>query len=170
MKRLFFFIGLVCFSLTVSFAQNKKADQEAVAKAKFEKAIAAIEAKDFVIIVDTWESPRGTIETNTDNSNFLSYEKELVFMQGSIFFGLTDATHQMNVSDYNQVVDKKDNIKIEMQVRGSLIAAKIEIFLRSGSNYAYVISYPTKGRSIRFTGEIVPVAESKYIKRAGIVY
>lgn len=167
MKRLFLMIGIIGILSTVSLAQNKKAEKEAAAKAQFEKAVAAIEAKDFVIIVDTYEASDRTIQTNTDDANFISYEKEFVFLQGGILVG--NATHKMNVSDYKQDVDKKGNIKIEMQLKGSLITAKVEIFMKKGGNYADVILSPMKGNSKRFSGEVVPRAQSKYIKRPGVV-
>lgn len=165
MRKLFLLIGFVCITSVISFAQNKKADKEAAAKAQFEKAVAAIEAKDFVIIADTYEAGSGVIETNTNAAFFLSYEKEFVFIQGMF----NNATNKMSVSDYKQVADKKENIRIEMQVKGSLLTAKIEIFLRKGGNYADVIITPTKGDAKRFSGEIVPRAESKYLKRPGEV-
>ena len=168
MKRIFFLIGLVCISLSVSFAQNKKAEKEAAAKAQFEKAVAAIEAKDFVIIVDSYEAGSGIIETNTDVANFISYETEFVFMQGSIVAG-NGYTNKLSVSDFKQVVDKKGTVKIEMQCKGSFITAKVEISMKSGGNYADVIITPSKGDAKRFSGEIIPRAESKYFKRPGVV-
>ena len=75
----------------------------------------------------------------------------------------------MTVSDYKQEIDKKGNLKMEMQARGSLITAKIEVFMRKGGNYADIIISPTKGVAKRFSGEVTPRAESKYIKRPGEV-
>lgn len=168
MKRIFLLIGIFSILSTVSLAQNKKAEKEAAAKAQFDKAVAAIEAKDFVIIIDTYEASDRTIQTNTDNANFISYEKEFVFLQGGILVG-GNATHKMNVSDFKQDVDKKGNVKIEMQIKGSLITAKVEIFMKNGGNYADVIVSPLKGNSKRFSGEVVPRAVSKYIKRPGVI-
>jgi len=166
MRKLILFTIFVCITATVSFAQNKKADKEAAAKAQFEKAVAAVNAKDFVIIVDTYEADKGAIETNNNVQMFLSYEKDFVYIQGMI----NSSVNKLTVSDYKQVADKKENIKIEMQVRGSLITAKIEISLKKGGNYADVIISPTKGGSTkRFSGEIVPRAESKYFKKPGEV-
>ena len=166
MKRIllsFCFISAAVFS---SFAQNKKAERDSIALAKFNKAIAAIEAKDFVIIVDSYRTEGDSLETNTDNANFLSYEKEFVFLQGQIVAGNSN-TNKLTVSDYSQVADKKGNIKINMQVRGFFITAKVEIFLRKGGNYADVIITPTQGSSKRFSGEVVARGESKYFKRSG---
>ncbi len=167
MKRIILLIGIFGLFSTVSSAQNKKAEKEAVAQAQFEKAVAAIDAKDFVIIVDTYEAADRTIQTNTDDGNFISYEKDFVFIQGGILVG--SATHKTDVTNYNQIVDKKGNIKIDMGVKGSLLTAKVEIYLKKGGNYADVIISPAKGDAKRFSGEIVPRAQSKYIKRPGVV-
>jgi len=168
MKKIFLLIGIFGILSTVSLAQNKKAEKEAAAKAQFDKAVAAIEAKDFVIIVDTYEASDRTIKTNTDDANFISYEKEFVFLQGNILV-VGNATHKLNVSDYKQDFDKKGNVKIEMQLKGSLITARVEIFMKKGGNYADVILSPSKGDSKRFSGEVVPRAVSKYIKRPGVI-
>jgi hypothetical protein len=168
MKRIFFLIGIVCISLSVSFAQNKKAEKEAAAKAQFEKAVAAVEAKDFVIIVDSYEAGNGIIETNTDVTNFISYEKEFVFLQGWTCGGGNNP-NKMDISDFKQVLDKKGNLKVEMQARGSFITAKIEISMKNGGNYADVIITSTKGMTKRFSGEVIPRGESKYFKRPGEV-
>ena len=147
MKRIFFLVGLVCITLSVSFAQNKKAEKEAAAKAQFEKAVAAIETKDFVIIVDSYESDNGIIETNTDVANFISFESDFVFMQGPIVAG-NGYTNKLSVSDFKQVVDKKGTVKIEMQCKGSFVTAKVEISMKSGGNYANVIITPLSGNAV----------------------
>jgi hypothetical protein len=166
MKRLFLMALFLGFTSAISFAQDKKAEKEAAAKAQFEKAVAAIEAKDFVVIVDTYETSTGTIETNTDVAKFISYEQGFVFLQGMV---VGANPHKLTVSDYNQVLDKKGNIRIEMQCKGSLVSAKVEIFMKKGGNYADVIISPTKGDASRFSGEVILRAESKYFKRPGVI-
>ena len=167
MKKLLLLIGIIGLLSSVSLAQNKKAEKEAAAKAQFDKAVAAIEAKNFVIIVDTYEGSDRTIQTNTDVTNFLSYEKESIFLQG-IPAG-NQYTNKLVVSEYMQETDKKGNISINMQVKGFYILAKVEIFMKKGGNYADVVINATKGKSMRFYGEIIPKVESKYFKRPGEV-
>jgi hypothetical protein len=150
-----------------SIAQDKKAEREAAALAAFEKALVTLETKDFVMIVDNYEAADGIFETNTDVANFLSYEKDFVFLQGMILTG-NNNTNKLTVSDYNQVTDKKGNVKISMQAKGFFINAKIEMTLKKTSgSVADVIITPTKGTVKRFSGEVVPRAESKYFKRPG---
>ncbi|MDP2336194.1 MAG: DUF4251 domain-containing protein [Bacteroidota bacterium] len=166
MKKIFLIVGLIGITLTVSFAQNKKADKEAAAAAQFEKAVSAIEAKDFVIIVDAYESGSGTIETNSDDANFLSYEKEFVFMQGTIVAG-NEYTNRVTVSDYKQTADKKGNIKIEMQCKGSFLTAKVEIRLKKGGNYADVIVTPTSRTISQKKGETGSQSKAEVLTSRG---
>ena len=168
MKHLLLLIGIFCLISTTSFSQNKKAEKEAAAKVQFEKASAAIDAKDFVIIVDTYEAANKTLQTNTDVTNFISYEKGFVFLQG-ILFTPANTLYKMDVSEYKQELDKKGNIRIMMQLSGSIMKAKAEIFLRKGGNYADIILTPTKGETKRFSGDVVPRTESRYFKRPGEV-
>ena len=168
MKRILLSICIISTAISSSFGQNSKADKEAAALVNFEKAVAVVETKDFVIIVDSYETG-GNFETNTDNANFISFEKEFVYLQGQMVSGNT-FTNKLTVSDFTQVPDKKGNIKFSMQVRGFYINAKIEISLkRTAGNYADVIVTPVKGDIRRFSGEIVPRVESKYFKRSGEV-
>ncbi|MCU0461032.1 MAG: DUF4251 domain-containing protein [Bacteroidales bacterium] len=166
MKRFLLSVSLISVFIFSSLAQNKKAERDSIAVVKFQKAAAALEAKDFVIIVEYYATGSGTFEANTDAANFLSYEKEFVILQGQIVAGNSNV-NKLTISDFNQVTDKKGNISVEMQGRGFFITAKIEILLKKGGNTGDVIITPTKGDTKRFSGEIVPRAESKYFRRAG---
>jgi len=168
MRKILVFVLLISCVAVTGFSQNKKAEKEAAAKLLFEKAIAAVESKDFVIVVDSYESSDGSINTNVDEANFLSYEGEFVYLQGMIVAS-NSYTNKTVVSDYRQVTDKKGNIRIEMKVTGSAITAKVEIFLRKDGNYADVIVIPTKGNTRRFSGEIIPRAQATYYKRPNVV-
>ena len=166
MKRIFLSLIFIGTAFLSSSAQNKKAEKDSLAVVKFEKALAAVEAKDFVIIVEYYKTEAGSIENNSDAANFLSFEKEFVFLQGQIV-AENGYRNKLTVNDYSKSVDKKGNVQITMQARSLLITAKIEILLKKGGNYADVIITPTKGSVKRFSGEVVPTAESKYFKRAG---
>lgn len=164
MKRIILSLCLVTIGLLGSYGQNKKAERDSIALIKFEKALADIDAKDFAIIVDTYGN---SYETNTDNANFLSYEKDFMLLQGQIIAN-NSYTNKLEVIDSSQATDKKGNVKVSLQVKGFYITAKIEISLKKTSgNYADVIITPTRGDAIRFSGNIVPRAESKYFKRPG---
>ncbi len=160
----------VCFiSLALFSAVAQKADKDFIALIKFEKALADIEAKDFVIIVESYAKEDGSFETNTDNSQFISYEKEFMFLQGLILADNAQ-TNKLTVSDYDQETDKKGNVRISMQVTGFYIRAKVEISLKKkAGNYADVIITPTEGSTKRFSGYVIPTAKSDYFKRSSII-
>jgi hypothetical protein len=150
-------------------ASAQKADKDSIALIQFERAIADIEAKDFVIIVESYAKEDGSFETNTDNSQFISYEKEFMFLQGLILADNAQ-TNKLTVSDYSQETDKKGNVRISMQVTGFYIRAKVEISLKKkAGNYADVIITPTKGSTKRFSGYVVPTARSEYFKRSSVI-
>ena len=109
MKKVLLSVCLI--SLAFFSASAQKADKDSIALIKFDKALADIEAKDFVIIVDSYAKEDGSFETNTDNSQFISYEKEFMFLQGPI---IADNAHtnKLTVSDYSQETDKKGNVRI----------------------------------------------------------
>jgi hypothetical protein len=164
MKRIIVTVLILVISLSFASAQNKKAEREAAGLALFEKAKAAIEAKGFVIVPDSYEKSDGTPETNNDEANFLMYEGDFVYLQGMIICD-NSFTNKTTVSSINQKIDKRGNLSVEMQVSGSAITARIEIQMRKGSNYADVIVTPNKGNARKFSGEIVPKAQAKYYKR-----
>ena len=167
-KKIFLLIGITLILSVVSLAQGIKAEKRAAKRAKmeaemaakqakFEKAVAAIEAKDFVLFVDLLGT---TQKINRDLTNFLSYEKDFVFIQGII--APNQLTNKLKVSDYQQTTDKNGNIYISMWLRGFYLDDKVEIFLRKGDNYAEVIMTM---RHTRFSGELLPREESEYFKR-----
>jgi hypothetical protein len=168
MKHLFLFSTLMVLAVASSFSQNKKAEKEAEAKKNYDKALIALEMKEYVIIVDSYEAGNGIIETNTDVANFFANEKEYIILQGNMVVGSTNP-HKMTVNEYNQETDKKGNVTIDMELKGSLVTAKAEIFMKKGGNYADVVITTTNRGTKRFSGEVIPRSESKYFKRPGEV-
>lgn len=168
-KKIISFLVILLVSFGAVNAQNKKADKKAEEQAKYEKAKAAIEAKVFALVPDSYEKSNGTLETNSDDSNFILFEDDgFFYLQGSIIVG-NKFTNKTEVSEYGLKIDKKGNISLKMQVSGSAITARVEIQMRNGSNYADVIITPTSGGSMRFSGEVLPKSEAKYYKRPNVV-
>ncbi|MFA6335231.1 MAG: DUF4251 domain-containing protein [Bacteroidales bacterium] len=164
MKKFLLLTLLFVASFSLSYAQSK-VEKEAAAQVLYEKAKAALESKDFVIVPDRY----GTVGTNTDDSNFLSYEAaEFVYLQGSIVCN-NGYTNRATVNSFEQKIDKKGNITVIMQISGSQITARIEISVRKGSNYADVIVTPSKGETKIFSGEVVPKSQAKYYKRPNVI-
>ncbi len=166
MKKLLLILCIISVTLISTFAQSKKADKEAIALVQFEKALTAIESKDFVITPKSWS---GESEP-TYITRFLSYEKEYVTLQ-EIIPG-QNLANKLKVSEYNQTTDKKGNVKISMNVFGFYLNGKITISLKKANgNLAYVIisPYPKKTKYYRFWGALLPRSESNYRRLPGEV-
>jgi hypothetical protein len=168
MKKIILLISLTLIIPSFISAQNKKAERDSLAMVLFNKAVKAIDDKDFVIVVDIFQDAGGAFINNTDLAVFMSYEKEFILLQGALITN-NSFTNKLTIYEYNQSTDKKGNINVTMQTKGFYINAKIEISLRKGNNNADVIITPTRGEVKRFTGKIVPTSESNYFKRAGYV-
>ena len=170
MKSILFLMIAIVIITGSAFAQSTKAEKKALKEAKlnakFKKALAAIDAKDFVIVVDSYRSNHdGGQYITIDRTNFFSYEKQFAYAQGAIFFGESyPDCHKLDVSDFSKEVDKKGNVTVKMFVRGNLIEAKVEISLKKGDNNADV-NFRMRNIELRYTGEVVPAAESNYFKR-----
>jgi len=99
-------------------------------------------------------------------TDFLSYKEDTLIVQG-IIPGRDMQT--LKVSEYNQVTDKKGNVKITMHVFGFFISGKIDISLKKADgNVAYIIvtRYNKQG-SRRFWGRVLPRSEASFYKLPG---
>ena len=67
---------------TSLFGQNKKAERQAMEQAKFEKAKAAIDAKLFAMLPDSYGP--GAAAANLDEANFMAMEEDVfLYLQGA---------------------------------------------------------------------------------------
>ncbi|TNF38293.1 MAG: DUF4251 domain-containing protein [Bacteroidetes bacterium] len=137
-KRMKFHINMkkyiiaICFltaALMPALAQDKKAEREAAALAAFEKALATIETKNYVIIVGTYQTEGAIFIDNIDNANFMQFENDHIILQGTIITE-NSYTNKLEVSDYEQTTDKKGNIRITYQAMGRMINAKVTMTLK----------------------------------------
>ena len=170
MKRILLLIVILTCITTSLFSQSSREEKKAAIKAKkeseiaansvkYEKAVAAIQAKDFVIFIDRrWST--GSIYR--DIRQFLSYEKGYVYLQSVE----NTVTNKLTVSNYNQTTAKNGDINISMFVKGFYIHEKVDIFLKNGNNWAEVI---IGNNAPRFSGELLPRAESNYFMRPDVI-
>lgn len=167
MKKLLLILVIFCPAMMTSSAQSEHADNEALALAQFKKALTTIKSKDFVIIVDPALDIYRVYGDIFDVTKFLAYEKEHLILQGIISGDYVPA--KLNVSEYNQVTDKKGNAKISMHIFGHYLTGKIEISLRKteGDVAHVIITSFVKDFSRRFSGRVVTRSESNYLKRPG---
>lgn len=160
---------ILMLPLISTFAQNKKAEKQALEQAKHEKAKAAIEAKLFAIVPDSYEDKSGALQTNNDEANFLAFEEDgILYLQGQILSG-NKYTNKLEATTFELNTDKKGNVTLKMVISGSVLNGRIEIQMRKGSNYADVMVIPNSGSTIKFSGEVLPKSEAKYYKRPNVI-
>lgn len=157
---------VMLLALPMAAQKMSKEEKAALAKAKYEKALSAINANSFVIVPASYQTSGGDVETNTDNSNLLLVQGKQVFLQGQI---VCDNAYN-NVAEpteYDVKVDKKGNIKLKMVVQGRMVKGTYTISVRNNGNNADVIFNPQSGGTTRrFTGPLTPPSETSYNKRA----
>ena len=166
MRKLVLIAALTLCALPLLGQKLSKEERAAAGQARYDAALAAINAKTWVLVPSEYTNPDGEMETNDDNSVFLSSEGDNVFGQGRC---VTDNT-QNNIGEatkYEVNVDKKGNVKITMIVSGRMWRGTYKISMRKGDNEADVIFNPGgSGTTRRFHGPIVPLAGADYNKRA----
>lgn len=166
MKRILLLAAFALCALPLLGQKLSKEERAAAGQARYDAALAAINAKTWVLVPSEYTNPDGEMETNDDNSVFLSSEGDNVFGQGRC---VTDNT-QNNIGEatkYDVNVDKKGNVKITMIVSGRMWRGTYKISMRKGDNEADVIFNPGgSGTTRRFHGPIVPLAGADYNKRA----
>ena len=166
MKRILLLAAFALCALPLLGQKLSKEERAAAGQARYDAALVAINAKTWVLVPSEYTNPDGEMETNDDNSVFLSSEGDNVFGQGRC---VTDNT-QNNIGEatkYDVNVDKKGNVKITMIVSGRMWRGTYKISMRKGDNEADVIFNPGgSGTTRRFHGPIVPLAGADYNKRA----
>ena len=166
MKKLVLIAAFVLCALPLFGQKLSKEEKAAEAQARYESALAALNAKAWVLVPSEYTNPDGEVESNDNNSFFLSYEGENVFGYGRF---ITD-NGENNIGEatkYEVNVDKKGNVKVIMSVLGRRWKGTYKISMRKGDNVADVIFTPGgNGTTRRFRGPIVPLAQASYNKRA----
>ena len=166
MKKLVILSIFALCALPLFGQKMTKEEKAAAANARYELALASMNAKSFVLVPSEWTDPDGEVISNDNNSIFLSVEGDKVFGQGRT---ITDNNND-NVGEatkYDVTVDKKGNVKLTMIVSGRMWKGTYKISMRNGDNQADVIFTPSgSGTTRRFHGPIVPVAGADYNKRS----
>lgn len=163
-KLLILFAALLCV-LPLSAQKMSKEEKAAAAKEAYDAAVKAVEEKAWVIVPTSYYTLDGDIETNDDNSVFLSYERANAFAQGRFLCGNAN-TNIAEVTEYTVKTDKKGNIKIKMVVNGRQWRGTYQISVRANSNDATINFTPPTGNSRKFDGPLVPLAGANYYKRS----
>ena len=166
-KKIIVLLLVAAFSATSLFAQNKKAERQALEQAKFEKAKAAIDTKLFAMLPDSYGADATAV--NVDEAKFIAMEEDgNLYLQGASIAG-NNYTNKLEVKSYEVTTDKRGNINLKMVVSGSMINGRVEILMRKGSNYADVMVIPNSGSRLEFSGELLPKNEVRYYKRPNVI-
>lgn len=158
----------VLLALPMTAQKMTKEEKAAMQKAAYEAAVAAVNAKAFVIVPDTYTMSDGEMGDNIDNSNFISFEGDKMYAQGSIVCG-NKYTNELEITAYEAKFDKKGNLKLKVSVNGRMLKGTLTISMRNKGNNADVIFTPQNSTTIKFSGPIVPLKEAQYNKRSNPV-
>ena len=167
MKRIIILVALALCALPLFGQKLSKEEKAAQAQARYEAALAAFNDKAWVLVPLEYTTPDGLVETNSNNSYFLSYERDKVLGRG--WFIVDNRENNVaEVTKYEVKVDKKGNVKVTMSVLGRMWKGTYKISMRKGDNQAEVTYTPVgNGKSfLRFQGPIEPLASADYQKMA----
>ena len=166
MKKIILIALAMVFALP-SFAQKlSKEEKAAIAKAQYESAVNALNAKAWVIVPSQYQKSDGTLESNVDPAIFVSCENDKMIVQGYIVGGSNKDSYLVEFKDYAPTVDKKGNLKMRLVVNGRMMRGTYQITMRNNTNVADVIFTPAGKSPMKFQGPIVPLAGANYYKRS----
>lgn len=186
-KRLFLWLALLAFVMTAGAQTERriytKAEQESAKKREVEKRLAAIqdsiraveafsalERLDFVIEANRLSFKRGENAFVTSNTNFVSLSDDQAVIQIAPFFGggpngVGGITLEGKASRIKLKTDKKGNVIFTMNVMGTGLSAKIDIFLPKNSYMASVTVNPTfHSNRVTLYGDLLSSSKSNVFK------
>ena len=159
-------IAAVLCILPLSAQKMTKEEKAAAAKLQYEAALQSINEKTWVLVPQQYTLSDGSLEMNSDEAIFISFEKDNAICQGSIVGGNNSQGYLAEATAYDVSVDKKGNIKLKKIVSGRMWKGTYSISIRNHSNYAEVIYNPISGETKRFSGQLVPLVGATYTKRS----
>lgn len=166
MKKLATLVALALCALPLFGQKLSKEEKAAQGQERYDAAVAAINAKAWVLVPSEYTTIEGEIVSNDNNDYFLSYEGENAFACAGFITG-NGENNMGDVTKYEVNVDKKGNVRITMSVLGRRWKGTYKINMRKGDNAADVIFTPGGNNPTRrFHGPIVPLAQASYNKRA----
>ena len=155
--------------------QRKKARQMADEQA-FEAAKTALQDRNWVLMANTLYGPRGTSIPVTDNTNFIQFKGNTVYVQLA-FDGIAGAnglggiTVQGTPSQIKTTTDKHGNITYTFFVNGIALTAQVVVNLSADGNYASGTVYPMmNSNNLTFSGVLVPTSQSAIFRSGFISY
>lgn len=154
---------------------RKKARELADEKA-FNAATEALKDRNWVLMANTLYGPRGTAIPVSDNTNFIQFKGNTVYVQLAFNGiagpnGLGGITVQGTPSQITTSTDKHGNITYSFYVNGIALTAQVVVNLSAGSNYANATVYPMmNSNNLTFSGILVPTSQSGIFRSGFISY
>lgn len=155
--------------------QRRKARELANQQA-FSAAVDALKDRSWVLMANTLYGPRGTAIPVSDNTNFIQFKGNTVYVQLAFNGiagpnGLGGITVQGSPSQITSTTDKHGNITYSFYVNGIALTAQVVVNLSAGSNYASATVYPMmNSNNLTFSGILVPTSQSGIFRSGFISY
>ena len=151
--------------------EQKKALQEQLDSLLFCEAEQAINDKMFTLEADRVVFKYGQTAYVSSNTNFVSVNGEEAVVQVAFNIpvsgpnGIGGVTVEGRVTDYKVNKDKKNNIRVSMNVMGTGISARVDISLPNGGNKASVDITPNfNSNRLSLSGTLLPIGRSNVYK------
>lgn len=155
--------------------ERKKSRQMADAQA-FQAAKDALQDRNWVLMANTLYGPRGAAIPVTDNTNFIQFKGNTVYVQLAFDGvagpnGLGGITVQGTPSQIKTTTDKHGNITYSFFVNGISLTAQVVVNLSADGNYASGTVYPMmNSNNLTFSGVLVPTSQSGIFRSGFISY
>ena len=136
----------------------------------------AIQDRNWVLMANTLYGPRGTAIPVSDNTNFIQFKGNTVYVQLAFNGiagpnGLGGITVQGSPSQITTTTDKHGNLTYSFYVNGIALTAQVVVNLSAGSNYANATVYPMmNSNNLTFSGVLVPTSQSGIFRSGFISY
>lgn len=181
MKRMVYLLVLVLIAMA-GHAQTQEPEKELTRAQKkemqakldsllFREAEQAIDEKQFTLEADRVVFKYGQTAYVTSNTNFVSVNGDEAVVQVAFNIpvsgpnGIGGVTVEGKVTNYEVKRDKKNNIRVLMNVMGTGISARVDISLPYGGNNASVDITPNfHSNRLSLSGTLLPMEKSNVYK------
>lgn len=177
MKAIVFLLVSASFILTGCKAQDPavKEAQAAERQLKFEKAVQALNDREFVLEADRVTFRNGQYAYVSSSTNFVSMSGDRATIQLAFnspysgYNGMGGITVDGTASNIKMNTDKKGNVNYSMNIFGTGVSAVVTFNMVAGTNQCTAVVTPNlSGRVVTFTGYLYPKSESSVFKGSAL--
>lgn len=149
----------------------KAAAEEAEQKMWYEKAVQALNDREFVLEAERIDFKNGRFAYVTANTNFISMHGDKATIQMAFNSpyagpnGIGGITVDGRASNVKMQTDKNGNVIFSMTVQGAAVSATVTLRLTNGTNQCNATVNPNfNSNTINFRGELYQEADSNVYK------